>query len=843
MRFTKYSIFFITLLFTNILSQAVIPERKGWWKFDNPANITKAENGFGSDLTLVGKHTSEAGPNAGNGAVLIGPGSYYKMNHQITPKVSETFVNEYSLQVDFKIPETGVWHSFFQTSAANDNDGDFFINTSGNIGVAAVGYSNYSILKNEWYRLLVSVKNGSFFTCYLDGKLLMTGSTQTIDGRFSLNQILLIFADEDGEDGTISCSELAIWDKALTSEQAKELGGYGHLPDPFIMTRIPYLQGQGQNSMNICWHDTAISGTKVEFGLDSTLKLSAVGTSELINDPYRWHSVKLSGLTANTRYFYRVVSGNGVSKTYAFKTLPDETYAGKIRFVLFSDTHDSDTTSAKKVMVAAKAKISELYGADIENHVNGIFHSGDLVVSGNSPGQYTTQYFQPISVLSGNIPTMAVAGNHEGESQYFYKYMKLNDQSAYPSTSALNEKIWQTRVGSSVFIGLNTNIIDQYGTTQANWLDAKLKETENDASIDFVFLFMHHPPFSELWFDVSTFDGGANYVKNTLFPIIRKYTKVQQLNSGHTHGFERGTVVSDKSGSDFRFIIGGGGGGPLDNWGDFTNLDYPDIHIALDHFCFQILEIDIANHSYQNSMYSLGNQFKSRNSELLDKWYKKVNQSGPSKPTVENVLVNPDNIQFNTSQFSGVDSLMTVEMQVTELSIDSPVILDHFVHWKDIYEVDKNYIPIDQNSAINLYQLKINKSMLAENKSYLYRVRYRDHNLKWSLWADAVSFNTNGIISGIDGLNNSENENQLGQNFPNPFSHSTIFPYQIQKSGNVSFQILDLSGNEIRSIDEGVKSPGNYDLEIYSEKLENGIYFLRMKTSEITITRKMIVSR
>jgi hypothetical protein len=842
MRNTKYLILVIILLFTNILSQAVIPERKGWWKFDNPANLTKAETGFGTDLTLVGKHTSGSGPNVGNGAVLIGPGSYYKMSHQIAPKATETFVNEYSLQFDFKIPENGVWHSFFQTSATNDNDGDFFINTSGNIGVAAVGYSNYSTLKNEWYRLLITVKNGSFFTCYLDGKLLMTGSTQTLDGRFSLNQLLLIFADEDGEDGTIICSELAIWEMALTSDQAKELGGYGHLPAPYIMTRIPYLQGQGQNTMNICWHDTAKTGTKVEYGLDSTLQLSTIGNSELINDPYRWHSVKLSGLTANTRYFYRVASGNGVSGTYSFKTLPDETYSGKIRFLLFSDTHDSDTTSAKKVMVAAKAKISELYGSDIENHINGIFHSGDLVVSGNSPGQYTTQYFQPISALSRNIPTMAVAGNHEGESQYFYKYMKLNDQSAYPNNSALNEKIWQTRVGNSVFIGLNTNIIDQYGTTQANWLDAKLKETENDATIDFVFLFMHHPPFSELWFDVSTFDGGANYVKNTLFPIIKKYTKVQQLHSGHTHGFERGTVQSEKSGSDFRFVIGGGGGGPLDNWGDFTNLDYPDIHIAYDHFFFQILEIDIASHSFQNSMFSLGNQFKSRNSELMDTWYKKVNQSGPSKPTVENAIVNLDNIQFTTSQFSGLDSLMSVEMKVVDITENYRLVLDSLVHWKNVYGVDKNFTPIDKNSSVNLYQQKISKSLFSEYKLYSYSVRYRDHNLKWSDWSDLVLFNSTGIISSLDAVNKSSGHDFLGQNYPNPFSKSTIFPYQIQKTGKVSFQILDLSGNEIRNIYEGVKSPGKYDLEINSEKLENGIYFLRMKTSEFAITRKMVVA-
>jgi len=839
----KIHVIFCILILSGISAQSTLPDRIGWWKFDNASMLLKAEEGFGTDLILSGKHSLATGPESGNSAVFIGPGNYYKMNHGISQTGTSTRINEYSLQFDFKITETGIWHSFFQTSPNNDNDGDFFINPSGNIGVAAVGYSSFAVQANQWYRLIVSVKNGTHFTCYLDGNLLMTGTTQAKEGRFALEKQLLIFADENGEDGSIYCSELGIWNLALTAEQAKELGGFNHDIRPAQMTRIPYLQGAGTTTMNVCWHDSAKTGTKVEYGLDSTMNLVTAGSNELISDPFRWHTVKLTGLAPNTRYFYRVSSGNASSGIYSFKTLPDISYTGKIRFILFSDTHDSDTASASKVLRAARTKITEIYGADIENHVNGIFHSGDLVVSGNSLGQYTTQYFQPFAALSSNISTMAVAGNHEGESPYFYKYMKLDDQSAYPNSAALNERIWQMRVGNSVFIGLNTNIIDQYGVAEANWLDSKLQEIENDASIDFVFLFMHHPPLSELWFDVSTFDGGANYVKNTLFPIIKKYTKVQQLHSGHTHGFERGTVLSPKVGGDFRFIIGGGGGGPLDNWGDFTNLDYPDIHVALDHFCFQILEIDIADHSFLNSMYSLGNQFKSRNIELMDSWYKKNNQAGPNTPAIEKAVINTDNIQFITSPFSGADSLMSVEMKVTELSGNPAIVLDSLVHWKNIYGVDKNYIPIDKNNGINLNQLKVSKSLLSENKSYSYSVRYRDHNLKWSSWSNAVTFNTDGIISGINAFDNSSVDYALFQNYPNPFTQSTIFPYQIQKSGNVSFRILDLTGNEIRNIDEGVKSPGKYNLQINSGKMESGIYFLLMKSDQGTITRKMILKR
>lgn len=839
MRIKKQFVLLLNLFLVSNLSQATIPDRNGWWKFDHPQNLTEAESGYGKDFILSGTQNAVSGPENGNGAVMIGPGSFYKMEHLISPDSPSNYVNEYSLQFDFKIPEIGIWHSFFQTSMTNNNDGDFFINPSGNIGVGAVGYSTFAVSPNQWYRLIVSIKNGSSFTCYLDGNLILTGTIQPVNGRFSLDSILLIFADDDSEDGTIICSELSIWNQALNAEQAKELGGFGHHTGPSLMTRIPYLQGPGKNAMTICWHDSATTGTKVIYGPDSTLTSEMAGASEIIKDSYRWHSVKLGGLTPATRYFYKVASGNEESGIYSFKTLPDDDYSGKLRFIFLSDTHSTDTTSFGKIIRAVKNKIEVLYGSGIENQVNGIFHSGDVVVSGSAADQYTTEFFGPLAPLSGRIPTMVVAGNHEGENPYFYKYLKLDDQSPFSKNPALNEKVWQERVGNSLFIGLNTNIVGQYGSTEATWLDNRLNEAQQDSGIDFVFLFMHHPPYSELWGEVSNFDGGPAYILNVLFPIIKKYTKVQQLHSGHTHGFERGTILSEKSDGDFRYIIGGGGGGPLDRWGSYINNDYPDTHIAIDDYCFQILEIDVANHSYVNSMFSLGNPDKPRNSELRDHWYKKLNQPGPATPTIEKVTFGSESIQFNTSNFSGMDSLMTVAFQVSESVDFSKLQINSLVNWTDIFGVDNLFNPVDRNRGINLYQTTILKSGLADGKTYFFRVRYRDHNLKWSDWSLPVSFSKVGTTNSIGLKNNQSEDTSLGQNYPNPFQQQTTIEYRIAEITNVLFRIYDKNGRLIQEINEGTKPKGNYHLTYRSNILNAGIYFYQMITNQSIETKKM----
>jgi hypothetical protein len=835
MRFNKY---FVSLALVFVLNSvnATVPERKGWWKFDNPSDLLKAEDSCLASLQLVGSHEVAPGPTDGNGAVTIGVGSYYKLQHAIEANGGGTFVNEYSLLFDVKVPSLSVWHSFFQTDTANISDADFFINPEGSIGVAAVGYSGYTIKNSEWYRLVIAVKTPTLFTVYLDGKVLLTGNPQTLDDRFSLNQFLLIFADENGEDGEISCAELSIWNQYLTSEQAEELGGYGHKVGTAEMARIPYLQSPGTSSMVVCWHDTVESVPTLRYGTDSLLGSETLGSSEFIKYSYWWNTVSLEGLQPNTSYYYQLLSGNDTSDTYIFKTLPDTAYQGILRFVVLGDTHATDTTMSMKLLKEVRKKLETLYGSGIQDHVQAIIHSGDLVVSGNSIDHYSVQYFRPMAALSGNIATMAVAGNHEGESPYFYQYMKLDNYSAFPDNANLNEKVWRFRVGNTLYLGLNTNITASYGTTMANWLNTQLNEAESNPSIDFVFLVMHHPPYSELWYDVVTFDAGPDYVTKRLFPIIKKYTKVQQIHYGHTHGFERGTIVSGQPDADFRIICGGGSGGPLDPWNEPAVHDYADIHKTYSEYFFQVVEVDIANHSYQNSVYSLGDLVSPKPSTLLDQWYKKKDQSKPATPVIESITKNGEALQINLSTFSGSDSLMSVQIQFFDGTSSNILALDTCFHWKNVFGVDAQGKPVDLNEKFNLNQLEIPAPKLPKTRNLLCKVRYRDHNLKWSEWSAAYTFDVVGIIE-----NPSDHTHYfLGQNYPNPFKSSTQIDYLLPEKGNVKFQFLNQQNQIVASFNEGLKERGSHSIMFEGQELESGIYYYQLIANKTILMKEMI---
>ncbi|MFH1527274.1 MAG: T9SS type A sorting domain-containing protein [Bacteroidota bacterium] len=240
----------VLLIALFMLSSSLSYSQKGWWLFDDPANLTAAESGFGSALELTGTLTATAGPTPSNGAVSVPKGSYLKMTHGISPNGGGTLVNKYSLMFDFSIPASA-WHTFFQVDEiASANDGDLFIKPSGEIGTAGAGYSTFVTALNTWYRLIITVENGVANKSYIDGQLIVDWNAYAIDTRYALNPTLLLFADNDGDDADIDVAEVAIWDYALSSEEVLAFGSVG-LPLPVEPTSfVPDNYSLEQNYPN-----------------------------------------------------------------------------------------------------------------------------------------------------------------------------------------------------------------------------------------------------------------------------------------------------------------------------------------------------------------------------------------------------------------------------------------------------------------------------------------------------------------------------------------------------------------------------------------------------------------
>nr|HMS66444.1 T9SS type A sorting domain-containing protein [Ignavibacteria bacterium] len=124
------------------------------------------------------------------------------------------------------------------------------------------------------------------------------------------------------------------------------------------------------------------------------------------------------------------------------------------------------------------------------------------------------------------------------------------------------------------------------------------------------------------------------------------------------------------------------------------------------------------------------------------------------------------------------------------------------------------------------------------------------------------SFNDNGLSTGtykyrlkqIDfngnfeyyNLNNEVNIGTpsgyaLSQNYPNPFNPSTTINFDIPKDGNVSIKLFDISGKEVETIVNEVKTAGYYTINFNASSLPSGIYFYTLNADNYSAVKKMML--
>jgi hypothetical protein len=232
----------------------------GLWRFQNSANKLSAT--IGRDL--VNSNPDNAGWMLGPWTMLGIPGNaglysdggiiqdrswdYLSCYHGISgPNGGGNYINQYSIAIDYH-GDAG-WNSLYQTAwNGNANDGDLWIDaqtrTAAKIGVGDVGYSTmtFDASPGKWHRIVLSVSNGNFFRAYVDGTLFLDGAGQEIDGRFSLElDRFNLFADDSWEDAWCLVGTVAVWGRALTSEEVAGMGGWGKsgpYADPNVPTEL-----------------------------------------------------------------------------------------------------------------------------------------------------------------------------------------------------------------------------------------------------------------------------------------------------------------------------------------------------------------------------------------------------------------------------------------------------------------------------------------------------------------------------------------------------------------------------------------------------------------------------
>ncbi len=640
------------------LGAPAAPVPVGLWEFDDPDDLTRAT--IGIDLVRSGAHRAVAGSVPGDGATRVGPGSHYRCEHGIAPAAGQRFVNEYSLVFDIRLPSIGPWYALYQTNTGNANDGDCFIDPSGRIGVGSTGYSEPVAEADTWHRVVIVVDNArGRFEITLDGRRVLDGAPQDVDGRFSLDPEVLFLADDNGDDGWIDVSLLAIHDRALSPGETIALGGAGpfdpqnrppvvlgatgpeegevgveytftfQLDDPdgdrvraridwgdgtsspwtpladtpatlelrhrfegtgFLDVRVeardehgagsgaraahrirvtgdvpvrfltmPYLQNVRTDGITIMWELDALTSCEVAHGVDAGLgrvETCAVQPSGFGTFIYK---ATLRGLEPGTVYHYRAVAGGVAGEDRLFRTAP----AGEadFSFGVWSDSQGTNHGAyPPDPLEPTKSMMAHMAGQRVDFAVT----AGDLAEDGGSYGDTRSFYLDRVAKFLGQeVPWFVAWGNHDvGRSAVIRKFADMPSGERPGFDPGWGSFSFDYGGCHFICIDFNTDRADI-----VNWLEGDLRSPAARQA-KFTFLFVHVPPYCELWID------GDGWYRANLVPLMERYG-VDVCFSGHTHEYERGLL------NDTFYCITGGG-----SWLDFPeNLvrDWPHMTVGGHH--------------------------------------------------------------------------------------------------------------------------------------------------------------------------------------------------------------------------------------------------------------------
>jgi subtilisin family serine protease len=83
----------------------------------------------------------------------------------------------------------------------------------------------------------------------------------------------------------------------------------------------------------------------------------------------------------------------------------------------------------------------------------------------------------------------------------------------------------------------------------------------------------------------------------------------------------------------------------------------------------------------------------------------------------------------------------------------------------------------------------------------------------------------------------------LAQNYPNPFNPSTVIEYLLPQSGFVTLEVFDILGRVVRTLVNAQEGFGPHSVRFDGTGLSSGVYFYRLRSGALTLTKKLMILR
>lgn len=454
--------------------------------------------------------------------------------------------------------------------------------------------------------------------------------------------------------------------------------------------------------------------------------------------------------------------------------------ASTVRFAAFGDYGDAGT---------AEAAVASLVGSLTPDF---IITTGDNSYGSNdiddNIGQYYSSYIGNYtgSYGSGTVPNrfFTSLGNHDwydgGGVAAYLAYFTLPDSGILDTNTSDNERYYDFVRGSVHFFAVDSDLNepDGYDSTSTQALWLKTQLAASTAVWKVVYF--HHAPYSS-----SSVHGSQMFMR---WPF--EDWGVDAVFSGHDHVYERLLVDQNNDGSTIPYFVTGVGGHGLYAFG--TPLP-ESIERYNSDFGTMLVE---ATDTYMN--------FK----------FYSINSTHGSNGLIDEYQV-PDTIYAVTVQ---VDSggIVELEPDLAGYGLGDTVIV--------------TAVPEDTTWTFHSWSGDLTGTVNPETLIVTGNMTVKAHFRKTST----------GVV------NVTPTHAALHQNHPNPFNPTTTIEFALHREALVTLSIFDVSGRLVRTLMHRRMRAGLYE-EVWDgrdgggQPAATGVYFYRLNTGEIVLTRKAVL--
>ncbi|MFZ4590310.1 MAG: T9SS type A sorting domain-containing protein [Ignavibacteria bacterium] len=83
----------------------------------------------------------------------------------------------------------------------------------------------------------------------------------------------------------------------------------------------------------------------------------------------------------------------------------------------------------------------------------------------------------------------------------------------------------------------------------------------------------------------------------------------------------------------------------------------------------------------------------------------------------------------------------------------------------------------------------------------------------------------------------------LYQNYPNPFNPGTNIQFALTAETKIKLTVYDASGKEVEKLFDKVFQPGQYSVPWNASKYPSGVYFYKLSSETVSVTKRMVYVR